>query len=198
MSVLTAPPDAQATAVLTHSQAQSGAAPASFLALDPGVTTGWCLGRWLPDNNRLLLACGQNQFSLNDLYMNMINLLADSLGYVCVYESFEYRNASRAGLNLTPVKMIGVIELLGESTEGIKIYPQNAAQGKGFWKDDKLKKYELYATGVQHGRDATRHMLHFFTFGPGAQYIDDIDKIEIDLVDIELLASAYYPHWIGT
>jgi hypothetical protein len=194
MSVLTAPPDAATMAGLTHSQPQTAPAAATFLALDPGVTTGWCLARWLPENNRLLLTYSQNQFSLLDLFHFTSSILFDVDEYTIIYETFEYRNKARAGLNLTPVKMIGIVELQGESFPNIlKLYPQNAAQGKGFWKDDKLKKYELYKPGVQHGRDAARHMLHFFTFGPGAQYINDIDKIDIDLVDLELLVTAYYP-----
>lgn len=198
MSVLTVTADTGTTALLTQSQAQEGSPPASFLALDPGGTTGWCLARWLPENNRIVLSCGQNQWSLYDLYTAMMAVSADDSPFTIIYESFEYRNKARAGLNLIPVKLIGVIELLGQLDCGFRMYSQNAAQGKGFYSDDKLKKMELYQVGDQHGRDATRHMLHFFTFGAGVQWIGDIDRIEIDLVDIEWLASAYYPSWMGT
>lgn len=194
MSVLTAPADAPQTALLTHSQEDGGSVPATFLALDPGVTTGWCLARWVPNENRILLACGEKQFALLDLYVALWSL-ANETDCTVIYETFEYRNRSRTGLNLTPVKMIGVIELAGQMFNEIGLCSQNAAQGKGFWNDDKLRKYKVYKTGRKHGRDATRHMLHFFTFGAGVQYIGDIDKIEIDLVDIEWLATAFYHNW---
>lgn len=146
-----------------------------LLALDPGVTTGWCKGYL--QGKRLKLEVGQTKFKLHQIYDALHILDPDDL----IYEDFEYRNYSRSGLDLTPVKVIGVIELHLEyyTHTGIKGYRQKAATGKSYYNDDKLKQYGVYLKAVQHGRDATRHLMHHLTFGAGSQY-GDIDSLTIE------------------
>jgi len=152
------------------------------LALDPGVTTGWCLATvWEnPDslNQWVSLRFGESKWSLIELKEVLdeylwIAPLADDCPRIVLYEDFEYRNNPRPGLNLTPVKMIGVIELTQQMnpTRG-EWFKQNAASGKAHFTDQKLKDMGIYVKGKQHGRDAMRHAMQFLTFGAGSQYVD--------------------------
>jgi hypothetical protein len=151
----------------------------TLLALDPGGTTGWCQGTLM--GKLLYLRVGQTKFSLLDVYDAIHKTARMSDNVDLIYETFEYRNLSRAGLDLTPVKIIGVIELYLEmSPFVIKGCGQNAAKGKGYYTDTKLKEYGVYAKSFQHGRDATRHLMHYLTFGPGSQY-GDIDTYTIEM-----------------
>lgn len=158
-----------------------------ILSLDPGGTTGICLGGHC--NNVLKLTVDQHQWSVGDLYDFLDNFMresaTDSTPYGCVhviYEDFSYRNRARAGLDLTPVKLIGIIELYRERYEPfVSFTKQSAAAGKGFYTDEKLKDLNVYVTGKQHGRDATRHLLQWANFGAGSQWID-MQKTTLELV----------------
>lgn len=138
------------------------------LALDPGVTTGYCIG--LLDGNKMWVAPHEKKFTLAELY-DYLRWFEPYDIYV-VYEDFQYRNVSRAGLDLTPVKMIGIIEFFAEKGDHSEqwYYKQTPAQGKGFFSDARLKEMGLYKVGSAHGRDATRHLLQWFVFGAGSQF----------------------------
>lgn len=177
-SLLLARPATIATVSNEFSEAETGCPMVDdppvrlLLALDPGVTTGWCKGYL--QGKRLKLEVGQTKFKLHQIYDALHVLDPDDL----IYEDFEYRNYSRSGLDLTPVKVIGVIELFLQYSD-IQGSRQKAATGKGYYNDDKLKQYGVYLKAVQHGRDATRHLMHFLTFGAGSQY-GDIDSLTIE------------------
>jgi len=79
---------------------------------------------------------------------------------VVVCESFNYQRRDK--VVLTSVEYIGVAKLWCATTKS-KYEPQSPSQGKGFWDDKKLKAVGLY-TNSPHSRDATRHMLYYFTF----------------------------------
>jgi len=157
-----------------------------ILAIDPGVTTGLCHGKLDTTAGTLTVRPEQDKYSPNEL----LNLLMDAVpekheGMLhVIYESFQYRNASRAGLNLTPVKLIGVIELFDEryvqddGLSHVRLYEQSPATGKAFFRDDRLKELDIYEVGCEHGRDATRHLMQWITFGAGSQYCD-MEKIDV-------------------
>jgi hypothetical protein len=85
------------------------------------------------------------------------------------------------GLDLTPVKLIGIIELYSDRFEpSVSFYKQSAATGKAFWSDEKLKAKDVYAKGRKHARDAVRHFMQWATFGPGSQYMT-LDKLTLRL-----------------
>lgn len=152
------------------------------LAIDPGVTTGMCFARI--EDDMLMLKVDQDRVSQAGLFALLAQAIQDedmALNSI-IYEDFTYRNASRMGLDLTPAKMIGVIELFREWHEPlIGFYKQSASTGKGFYNNDKLKAIGAYVPGMEHGRDATRHMLQWITFGAGAQYID-IEHLTVRLL----------------
>jgi len=142
------------------------------LALDPGKTTGYAVAHL--NDGMLDIEVGEEEFSLTGLYefvAAFIDVRDDGRPTHIIYEDFSYRNASRGGLDLTPVKMIGVIEMYKEQYEPfVQFHLQSAATGKAFWSDPKLKEKGIHAKGRKHGRDATRHLMQWLAFGAGSQY----------------------------
>lgn len=161
--------------ILTES-AQAGTSEASelrrILALDPGVTTGYAAA--LYTERRLSIAVDEQVWTPGGLYQWLNVYIAESeLPTTIIFESFEYRNKPRTGLNLTPVELIGVINIFRERYEPfVEFVIQSAASGKSFFSDDKLKQMGAYKRGKKHGRDATRHLLQWANFGAGGKYID--------------------------
>lgn len=146
-----------------------------FVGLDPGVTTGYSLG--ILTEGILYVSYEQEKFSHRELWDFLVEVEPSHV--VC--ESFEYRNnRHRDNLELYSLELIGVVKLFCEPTM------QNAAKGKGFYSDEKLKKMGLYVPGLNHGRDAVRHLLQWVTFGPGYQYFG---KSKIMLAQFETLLS---------
>lgn len=137
-----------------------------MLAIDPGGTTGFCIGEY--DGSQLILRVGQERFSPGDLFNFMLKQLDGIKGdpFHLIYERFDYRNKARAGLDLTAPKLIGVMDLLVEE-EGLKCYPQMPSEAKGYWTNDRLKQFQIYVPGLEHGRDAMRHLLQWWQFKAG-------------------------------
>lgn len=75
---------------------------------------------------------------------------------VLIYETFENRGIAVA--DLISREYIGIVRLYGSLHDDCRLVPQSAAQGKGFWDDDKLGRVALWKP-VVHERDAIRHML---------------------------------------
>lgn len=150
------------------------------LALDPGKTTGLCLGILEESNLRLKVTQEVlSQSALHDLLSKTIDTLHP---LTIIYEDFQYRNVARMGLDLTPVKIQGVIELFREWHEPfVEFYKQSPAMAKGFYTDDKLRALGIYKVGKQHGRDATRHLMQWANFGAGAQYMN-LEEVTLELV----------------
>lgn len=153
------------------------------VAFDPGTTTGICIG--LLEENKLWVAPDERKFGLTQLYDCLIWF--EPYDPYVIYEDFQYRNYARAGLDLTPVKMIGIIELFSENNEG-KFFKQTPAQGKGFFSDTRLKNMDIYKVGKQHGRDATRHLMQWLTFGAGSQFTTEFNTD--NPLPIEMIESA--------
>lgn len=95
-----------------------------------------------------------------------------------VIESFEFRGGHQraaTGINYFPLQLIGVARLYAEvAKHQCACYLQTPAQGKGYYTNAILKQQGVLkrgmATSVPHGIDALRHMLQWFTFGPGYKY----------------------------
>ena len=153
------------------------------MALDPGGTTGYCLA-FIGEPQRLYLSYGQHAWREDQLYDAMMDVRPD----VLICESFEFRQGARAGLDLTPAHLIGVVRLYAAHA-GSQLHMQTAAQAKGYWTDDKLKKNGLYHKSFKHGRDACRHFLHNFTFGSLAKHNDDP---LMEMVEEQYLLDSYF------
>jgi hypothetical protein len=141
----------------------------TMLSIDPGGTTGYCFGTYQDD--KLIVEPHQERLSLRAI--DTLILGEPRFSEHIIYESFEYRNRSPAGLDLTPVKIIGIIEMHEEMMGAQQhFYKQNAAQGKGFWKDEKIKDMGLWVKGCPHGMDALRHLLYWCAFSAGSQWMN--------------------------
>lgn len=130
------------------------------VSLDPGLTTGYSLG--IIEDSSFLVSYDQEKFS----HRNLWDLLKEVDPNVVICESFEFRNKARDGLVLFSCELIGVVKLYNPP----HLKMQTAAFGKAHYNDTKLKKMDLYVPGKDHGRDALRHLLQWYTFGPGFQY----------------------------
>jgi hypothetical protein len=151
----------------------------NIVSIDPGITTGYAIA--ILDTEVLYVSYAQEKFS----HRNLWDMLTEIEPAYVICESFEYRNnRHRNNLELYPLELIGVVKLF---TDPNNLTMQNAAKGKGFYTDEKLKKMDLYIPGLQHGRDAARHLLHWFTFGPGYQY--NTKGTKIVLGQLETLMS---------
>ena len=141
-----------------------------MLAIDPGGTTGYCKGKY--DGEYLHLEPGQEKFTGGALFNFIESEIPDPEGegnFYLIYEKFHYRNKARPGLDLTAPKLIGVMDLLAEE-EGLLVFPQMPSEAKGYWTDDQLKRFQVYVKGLQHGRDAMRHLLQWWQFKFGFQF----------------------------
>lgn len=166
----------------TGSEHPTPAAPLlRALALDPGGTTGYAICDINMVSKKLKIGWDQAKFNESELTELFETFVPD----VIIYEGFEYRNRARAGLDLTPPKLIGVIKLYAQST-GTRLYEQSAAMGKGHYSDQRLKTLGFYQRGMPHGRDALRHLLHWLTFRAGNEYMDFL-KAEIDILPVDVI-----------
>lgn len=135
-----------------------------IVTLDPGITTGYTLAAIC---DKFYIACEEAILSHRQLF----ELLLKSQPNTVVCESFEYRNTkSKDNVELYPRELIGIARLYCEMYPMTKLYMQTPAQGKGFYTDDKLRKLGIYKKGCHHGRDAVRHLMHWYTFGAGFQF----------------------------
>lgn len=141
------------------------------IALDPGGTTGYAIAV-LDDPRSFGFCYAQKKFD----EAGLSRLITQIHPHHIVCEDFEYRNKARAGLDLTPVKLIGVVNYLCQIMR-YELTMQKAAVGKGHFTDDRLKQLQVYQKGVPHGRDACRHLLHWLTFGKGHQYVMEVEPM---------------------
>lgn len=156
-----------------------------ILALDPGGTTGWAyvdiipfvqnyievngveeIKSKLPVLEDLKFHYGQfNEKNHHDDLYRLLHKLYEP-HYTVVSESFEYRNASRPGLELISVEYIGVAKLFCERQK-VPLILQTASMGKvrdkdtAFIKPSNLKKLGLWSSGQGHAMDALGHLLYY-------------------------------------
>jgi hypothetical protein len=135
-----------------------------ILAIDPGEMTGYCYGDI--DKEKLRYTPFQAVDDVDDLWQRLNRFDPKFI----VIEDFEFRKRARGGLNLFPVQFIGVARLWGQLNE-CRVFLQKAAQGKSYYTNEVLKKHGLYLRGMEHGMDASRHLLQWTTFGYGYQFM---------------------------
>lgn len=127
------------------------------VALDPGGTTGVCL-----------VQSGNNPWNITVFHLEgehhriLLRFLLATKPEFIICESFE--NQGNLGALLKPCEYIGIVKLYAQDTIGVKGVWQSASTGKGFFSDDRLKQIGLYADGLKHARDATKHYLYWRCF----------------------------------
>ncbi len=152
----------------------------SILALDPGKTTGFCYGTYAGQN--LIIDPGEKILTAGGLDAFVRDFLDSGVPKYIIYEDFQFRQGVRTGLDFTPAKLIGILELWKERDCGAHFYVQQpSVQGdKAFFNNDRLQELGAYwPHGKGHARSATKHLLYWCKFGPGGQYIPQGTAIEM-------------------
>lgn len=118
------------------------------VALDPGETTGAALrdseGNWTIAHFTTLL--------------EVYTYLCDTNPPVIIYERFIIQ--PRQKIVPAPLKVIGVVELYQQQFDP-RLVAQTPSQAKNFVSDTLLRRNNLWIRGMQHGRDAVRHLLYW-------------------------------------
>lgn len=151
----------------------------NILWLDPGGTTGWALytcdlmsmGEGTPwEHHNVKWNSGHLGPEQHHCQLWSLIGACHTDNYILGYESFEFRQGKqRAKIVLDSKEYIGLCKLyacLTNPTVPVELISQTAATGKGFWSDEKLKQVGLFTPAMRHAMDATRHLLHYLTFGP--------------------------------
>lgn len=136
------------------------------MSVDPGITTGFCYAKLEKKGDILEYWPFQFQDSVVDFWERLHRVKPDYI----IIEDFEFRKGARGGLELFPVKLIGLVELYCYTDNRPKLFIQKASTGKAYYTDQTLKQLNLYVRGKPHAMDASRHLLQWFTFGFGFQF----------------------------
>lgn len=138
-----------------------------ILSLDPGVTTGYSLAVYNGSTEPFRITCDQMKMS----HRVLMQLLQEWKPKFLISESFEFRQKVREGLELYSRELIGMMHYYASMNPDCTFSLQTAAKGKGHFGDDnKLKRLDVYVPGRDHGRDAVRHLLQWWTFEEGYQF----------------------------
>lgn len=160
------------------------------LGLDPGGTTGWAtyqakvievpvvsatgfVYEWYDEK----FTCGLLEGPEHHDQLYTLLELSHTGEYHIVCESFEYRNKSRAGLELISKEYIGVVALFAIQRNMAKnVHWQTASMGK-ISKSSFIKKSNLQTMGLwssshenRHAMDAYGHLLYWLVTGPYKRY----------------------------
>lgn len=139
-----------------------------LLALDPGETTGYAVF----DAHRTK---GIDWFEIDQVITQDASMTVNNLSVLfelikpdrVVYESYNiysWKSEQHIWSSVFTLQVIGCIWTLCEQRR-IPYSFQSAQNAKGFWDDDRLHDFNLYQRGLKHGRDATRHAMHYLCFG---------------------------------
>lgn len=138
------------------------------------MTTGYATGI-IEEGEPMGVLSGQFKWTEMGLYDNLVSGKPD----IIIYEEFDYRPApfyskreSYYKVELFSRNLIGVIELYAQQNPDVKVYTQKPAKGLGgyYKQDTTLRSAGVYKIGKPHANDAMRHLLTWYTFGPGFQY----------------------------
>jgi hypothetical protein len=132
-----------------------------YVAIDPGGTTGVACFDQETSEREGLLQIWVGQMGPYQHHRELYDLLTAHEPHIVICEGFEYRNRSRPGLELVSREYIGVAKLYTDLHRDVSYVEQTASMALSFVKDANLKKADLWAKGMQHGRDATRHLLYY-------------------------------------
>lgn len=142
-----------------------------ILALDPGETTGYAVFDATPNDIDWVEIDQVKSWPETTAMNNLPELFQRTQPGLIVHESYRvysWKAEDHSWSSVRTVQVIGCIWTLAIQ-QGIRRFEQSAQNAKGFWDDDKLIEFGLYQRGLRHGRDATRHALHYLCFGEGTQ-----------------------------
>lgn len=134
-----------------------------ILALDPGVTTGIAVfdvfnltyvGQYRTEE------IGEAAYYIED----QIHHYEPHAIVIEDYRVYRWKQKQHAWSDLYTPRLIGAIEWLAYD-ENVPLIKQPAHIAKGFCTDAKLKEWDMWETGMRHGRDAIRHGAYYILFG---------------------------------
>jgi hypothetical protein len=125
-----------------------------ILAVDPGGNTG--LARWADGNWEAWFEDAQTAAS--QVHAELVAGL-DALVFESFRISAQTAKKTQTG-SLEAIELIGIGRYLARQY-GTRFVLQSPAEAKIFATDEKLKALGMWTKGVDHPRDATRHLLLF-------------------------------------
>jgi hypothetical protein len=135
-----------------------------LISIDPGITSGYCYGR-INENNLTYYP-----FEMTDDVDDMWRRIKKFQPRFIIMEDFKFRRG-KGKIELFPVQLIGVVRLYSVlAPHPCDLYLQQPITGKSYYSNEVLKSHDLYRRGIGHAMDASRHLLQWFTFGPGFRY----------------------------
>src|SRR3954466_5321963 len=140
------------------------------VAFDPGITTGYAVG--VLEDGSMAVRPDQAQYELMDLWAYLHFTRPDWL----IWEKFVFRKRTGEGVELFSREIIGVLRLYAQIAnekrkDVVRTHEQMPMKSAGsYYSDTKISDDGLWIPGKPHAMDALRHLLYWFTFGPGYQY----------------------------
>lgn len=138
-----------------------------ILGLDPGETTGFALFSstsrcvdWIEIDQ---VRTSNPEEATENLMVLFDHLRPDRVVFES-YHIYGWKADTHKWSEVFTLQVIGCIWTLCQQRR-IPHSQQSAQNAKGFWTDDLLHTFGLYQRGIKHGRDATRHALHYLCFG---------------------------------
>ena len=128
-----------------------------ILTIDPGHTTGMAFHDFTSsDKPETLMPVG-----LGNAYNEFFSFIANNALDLVVCEKFTITSAtskkSRGGSN-EAIELIGVARYMAWD-HSVSFEEQSPADAKNFCSDEKLRRLGWYVSGLDHARDALRHLV---------------------------------------
>jgi hypothetical protein len=138
-----------------------------LLAVDPGETTGISLLDVHYDQIELMTQAQIPTWPLEGGAQQINTLFATFLPTFVVYEAYHvysWRLEEHTFSEIPTIQIIGAFKYAA-ILRGIPYKRQTAQVGKAFFKDDLLRKLDMYYEGQPHARDSLRHAAQHIVFG---------------------------------
>jgi hypothetical protein len=144
--------------------------PQSVIAIDPGMTTGYCRfehypfqGYILEDNGVIKVNKQTGWDPIIDLIQSFYRNTPNSVVVCEDYRIYPSKDKVHVLSSVDTVRIIGAIEFMCHH-DHVPLVKQMASVHKGFVTDTKLKEWGLYKDINKHARDAVKAAIYFILF----------------------------------
>jgi len=139
----------------------------TIIALDPGETTGVAEFDGLKDikvYQRETKNIGQS-YDWLEKQLDYDPRMQSGFDHLRIedYRIYDWKSTDHSWSPVHTLRWIGAIQVAAH-VKGIPLSFCMAQHAKGFWTDSKLKHFDLYPTGLKHGKDALRHLLYYMLY----------------------------------
>jgi hypothetical protein len=128
----------------------------NVIALDPGVTTGLA---WQTEDC-VAFAELQQEHVLQFVWERLRDPEHRIDAVVCESFTITVQTAKKSQDGLVSIEIIGALRWMC-ALHGVRFQLQSPAVAKNFVDDAKLKRVGIYPTGLDHAKDAARHLVLF-------------------------------------